>query len=495
LSAPVDSLRINYRPPGPVSRAFLESSAFVRGIRGPFGSGKSTLCCVDVLDLSLRQRPGPDGKRRTRGAIVRQTYPELKTTTIKTWHGIIPPNIGSWTDQGPPTHLLQSDDLDCEVMFIALDSSADVKKLLSMDLTWAWINEAREVPKAVIDGLTARVGRYPSAAQGGPSWFGVLMDTNSPDTDHWWYTLAEKDASNELGRQLIESTVQAEAALRAEGLLRPDQPLFEFFSQPGGLTAGAENAENLPAGYYHRLMAGKSEDWIKVYVHGEYGFLREGRPVYPEYADHLHCAKQKLIPAAGEATVGLDFGLTPAATFSQRLVNGQLITFHELVTTRMGAKNFALELAPELARYPQCIWDIVGDPSGSDAAQTDEQTVFQVLRANGINARPARTNDFMLRREAVGNALTRLVDGQPAVLISPTCPKLRKALAGGYCLKRVQVSGEKYRDKPDKDMNSHVAESQQYAFLELGENPRAMHGAKPMPGVIHPVGGKWNVFG
>ena len=92
----VDKLRITYEPPGPVSQAFIESRAFLRGIMGPFGSGKSTLCCVTILDLALKQAPGPDGVRRSRWAIVRQTYPELKTTTIKTWHDIVPPNIGQW---------------------------------------------------------------------------------------------------------------------------------------------------------------------------------------------------------------------------------------------------------------------------------------------------------------------------------------------------------------------------------------------------------------
>lgn len=281
MSVLTDQLAIAYRPPGPVAKAFLESGAFVRGIRGPFGSGKSTCCAVDIIDRAVTQQPH-NGKRRSRFAIVRQTYPELKTTTIKTWHEIVPPQMGHWVETGPPTHHLQSDDFDCEVMFLALDSPADVKKLLSMDLTGAWVNEAREVPKAVIDGLTARVGRHPSEAQGGCSWAGVTMDTNSPDSDHWWYVLAEKDTSTEFGRQMLESTLKAEEELRAMGLLAQDQPLYEFFSQPSGRSPQAENVENLRPGYYILLMAGKTEDWIKVYVDGEYGFVADGKPVYPE---------------------------------------------------------------------------------------------------------------------------------------------------------------------------------------------------------------------
>ena len=67
-----------------------------------------------------------------------------------------------------------------EVLFRALDRPADVKKLLSLELTGAWVNEAREVPKAIIDGLQGRVGRYPSMREGGCTWSGLMMDTNPP---------------------------------------------------------------------------------------------------------------------------------------------------------------------------------------------------------------------------------------------------------------------------------------------------------------------------
>lgn len=475
-----DELTINYQAPGPIADRFLRSRAFVRGIRGPFGSGKSTACVIAILEHILEQRPDRNGVRRSKWAIVRNTYPELKTTTISTWHEIVPPNVGRWVAQGPPCHTLtgmleDGTKYEAEVIFLALDSPADVKKLLSMNLTAAWVNEAREVPQSVIDGLTGRVGRYPSEADGGSSWSGVLLDTNPPDTEHWWYTLAERDTSTPNKAELVHSIDRTEAELRAKGLLEQDQPLFEFFAQPSGLCESAENADNLKPGYYTRLQAGKSEDWIKVYVRGEYGFVMDGKAVYPEYSDSLHASAEILVPSALKCTIGLDFGLTPAATFHQRLSNGRIISFDELVSERMGASRFAEVLAPRIAKYSHVPeWDIVGDPAGEQSAQTDEQTVFQILRAKGIKARPARTNDFALRRDAVGNALARILDGKPALMISQNCVRLRKALAGGYCYKRVLVSAEKYRDKPDKDMNSHVAESQQYALIEMGENPAAL---------------------
>src|SRR5574343_676729 len=207
-----DGLVLEYRNVPPTIAAFLASNAFVRGLRGPVGSGKSTTCCFEIMRRAKDQEPASDGIRYSRWAVILNTYPELKTTTIKTWHGLIPSSIGRWVDTGPPTHQLRFDDVSLEVLFLALDSPGDVGKLLSLELTGAWINEAREVPKAVLDALTTRVGRYPSARQGGPSWFGVIMDTNPPDTDHWWYRLAEE--------------------MHPVG--------FDFFAQPSGLSPEAE---------------------------------------------------------------------------------------------------------------------------------------------------------------------------------------------------------------------------------------------------------------
>lgn len=436
-------LDITYQPPGPVGDAFLQSAAFVRGIRGPIGSGKSTACCVEIVRKALEQQPVADGKRRTRWAIIRNTYPELRTTTMKTWWGLVPQNVGQWKDEGPPSHILEGEDFHIEVMFLALDRPDDIKKLLSLELTGAWINEAREVPKAILDALTGRVGRFPAMKDGGCTWFGILMDTNPPDSDHWWYRLAEED--------------------------RPAQ--FEFFAQPSGLAPDAENVENLPPGYYERAVLGKTEDWIRVYVRGEYGFAMDGKPVYPEYSDSLHC-KPVVIDTRLELRLGLDFGLTPAATFGQRGPMGDWRIKSEIVCEDMGAVRFAEAIHRHLDDHYRGIklGPITGDPAGDARAGTDEQTVFQVLRANKVIAHPAPSNDFTLRREAVARSLTRLVGPVPGLIIDPACIKLRKAMAGGYCFRRLKIAGDdRYQDKPDKNMHSHVAESLQYMLLGSGE--------------------------
>ncbi len=88
----------------------------------------------------------------------------------------------------------------------------------------------------------------------------------------------------------------------------------------------------------------------------------------------------------------------------------------------------------------------------------------------GIPIDAAHTNNFTIRRESVSVPLTNLnMQGEPNLIISPSCTFLGKALTGGYRYKRMQVSGEeKFQMKPDKSKYSHIAESLHYLMLGAG---------------------------
>jgi hypothetical protein len=473
-------LQFNWYPPGPVCERFVASDALVCGIRGPFGSGKSVACIAKLLRNFTQQKPGPDGVVRRRTAIVRNTYGELSTTTIKTWHAWIPRTVGHFIERAPPTHTIIANDssgrpvVEWEVLFLALDRPPDVAKLLSMDLSDAWINEARELPKAVLDGLTGRVGRYPQTVRNaeGKVTHGcaapqIVMDTNPPDTDHWWAKMADF-----ADPETLDKNREIAELLHNLGTLRTDQKLDEFFSQPSGRgQLGAENIGNLPAGYYERLMADKSAEWIKVYVDGDYGFVQEGKAVYPEYRDSTHC-REFVLNRHLPMYVGIDFGLTPAAVFGQRTPMGAWRIHSEFVTEDMGALRFGQMLGQIMReRYAGMTFAaITGDPAGEGRAQTDETTPFEMLRVSGIVAYPAPTNDYSKRRETFAFFLNRMIEGDPGMLVHPKCQRLRKALAGAYHYRRMAIVGEeRYHDQPVKDMASHVAEAGQYLLLGAGE--------------------------
>ncbi len=438
-------------------RRFHQSDAFVRALIGPIGSGKSVACVVEMLIKSLSQQPDASLKRKTRWVVVRNTYRELIDTTIKTFFDWFPEHLGIFKkmDMKFCVSLPLKDGTTAEIEFLfrALDKPDDIKKLLSLEVTGGWLNECREIPKQIMDMLIGRLGRYPRMIDGkGATWFGLIMDTNPPDSDHWFYKLFEED--------------------------RPDG--YEIFHQPSGVSPEAENIPNLPHNYYKNMRAGKDIEWINVYIHGQYGFVMDGKPVYPEYKDDIHFSPNEvIIPKNALIYIGLDFGLTPAATFGYLTPANRWIIFDELVSYDMGAANFAKMLKKHINHnYPQNKIEIYGDPSGDQRAQTDESTPFQVLDANGIVAWPAYTNDPIIRREAVAGAMCRMdFAGNPGFLIGPKAILTRKAHAGGYKYKRVQITGaDRFMDKPDKNKYSHVAESLQYLMLGAGEGSNVVGG-------------------
>ena len=478
-----------YKPDGDVLKSFMKDDTFFRGIRGPVGSGKSVGCCVEVFRRALGQAKGADGKRKSRWAIIRNTNPQLRTTTIKTWLDWFPENDwGKFTWSVPYTHHIKKGDLDLEVIFLALDRPEDVKKLLSLELTGIWINEAREIPKSIIDACTMRVGRFPSMREGGPTWTGVIADTNAPEEDHWWPIMA--------GEVPIPDHIPRE---QAKMLVKPDN--WRFFTQPPGMVEKknkegeleeyvpnpeAENSKNMMKSYYPNLIQGKTKSWIDVYVMNRLGHIQEGKPVYAMFAPDVHIAKEEIPIAAGQPIyVGVDFGLTPAAVLGQK-VRGRWFLQSEIVAIDMGIVRFAEVLRNELAtRFVAASEAIIyGDPAGDFRAQTDESTPFHILRGAGLRAFPTHSNSVDLRIEAVSSQLTKMIEGKPALLIDRRCSTLIKGFEGGYAYKRMEVSGERYADKPDKNMYSHVHDALQYMMLGAGEGRALMNNQKPaMPTV------------
>ena len=483
------SIDFKYKPDGEVLKSFMKDDLFFRGIRGPVGSGKSVACCVEVFRRALMQEKNEAGMRRSRWAIIRNTNPQLKTTTIKTWLDWFPESEwGRFAWSVPYTHHIKRGDIDLEVLFLALDRPEDVKKLLSLELTGVWVNEAREVPKSIIDACTMRVGRFPSMRDGGPSWTGVIADTNAPEEDHWWPIMS--------GEVPVPDHIPQE---QARMLVSP--PNWRFYTQPPGMVErkgedhsvigydrneNAENARNMKKDYYTNLVEGKTKSWIDVYVMNRLGHIQDGKPVYPMFAPEVHVAKEEIPIAANVPLyVGVDFGLTPAAVLGQK-IRGRWMIQGEIVAIDMGIVRFAEVLRTELSTRFSAVSDvyIYGDPSGDFRAQTDETTPFQILRGAGLRAFPTHSNSVDLRLESVSSQLMKMSEGKAAFLIDRRCPQLIKGFEGGYAYKRMEVSGERYADKPDKNMFSHIHDALQYLMLGSGEGRALINNQRPAKPVV-----------
>jgi hypothetical protein len=436
--------------PGPTVARFIRSRSRVKGIRGPIGSGKTTGALWAMMQEIYGQPPMHDGIRRARWLVVRNSYRELADTTIRSFWDWFPPDaLGEWRAQDM-IQKITGPDIDAEIIFRSLDRPDSIRKLLSLEISGAYVNEARELPLEVIQMIEGRLGRYPAIRSGGSGSKMLLMDTNPPDASHWWPEMFERE--------------------QPEG--------WEQFIQPSGLADNAENIANLPPNYYRDLIAGKSAEWVTVYVHGRYGFLASGKPVFPEFQTHIH-ARPAIEWNGQPVYVGLDFGLTPAAAIMQLPAGGGMQQIGEVTTTDTGAVRFAGELKRYLAeKFGGKVAKVWGDPAGDQRAQTDEISVFQVLRANGVPAIPAPPHDAMIRREALAGMMTRLtMTGDPAYTVSlRDCPVTVKGMSGFYCFRRVLVGGlePRFQDQPEKNKYSHVCEAAEYVALGLGEGSQVI---------------------
>ena len=492
-----------------------DQESFFRILVGPVGSGKSTGCTTEIMKIATIQDVDPRTLwRRSRFAIIRNTMPELKTTTVKTWLERWPEEMcGPLTRSSPITHHIKirpkngKPGLDAEIIFLALDQPRDIRKLKSLDLTAAWVNEASEVPRAAIELLKGRVGRFPPRdrfehegkhydlqARGRC----VIMDTNAPDEDHWMVELerVEKPQGFAFYHQPPAVLEVREAAkdyecVEPETWLRGqkfhEKQVYKAAGRHWVLNPLAENLDNLPDDYYQQQLAGSKLDWIRSFLQARYVYVQSGKPCIPDYVDEVFARDDVAILDNIEQQLGLDIGSTlqPAAVMGQRHPRGIWLIHDELVAKDMGLDNFStLLLQGVKERYKKLnIGTAWGDPAGITRDGLFEVTAFDHLKSKNIPALPAPSNEPTLRIEAITSCLTRVIDGKPGLIIHRRCVVLRKALSGAWHYRRLQVKGEpRYTDTPYKNHPySDVGDALGYLLLGGGEHRQLSRGSRPKP--------------
>ena len=445
-SAPEDDLKYCFEVPTSFFVARYNDTVFITG-----NSGKSSACVIHLLNTMVQQEPDADGIRKTRYVIIRNTSKQLHDTTKKTIDFWVPEPLYQWKE-AKMVYLFNfaledGTRVQSEWLLRSLDTPDQVRDLLSLEVTGAWINEGKEVREEIFQMLRGRIGRYPPPSEIQPTYPYIIIDTNPPDVEHWIYKFFEDAPRKD-----------------------PDlADMIEAFHQPSGLSPQAENIRNLPPRYYEDLCIGQDEDFIRVYVHGEYGYVKAGKPVFVNYQDSVHCAKEPIKPVkALTVIVGFDFGLYPACVFTQQYPIGKVVAFHEIVSTEptdldtLLIERFIPYINSELRGFELIV---VGDPAGKARSQVDSRTCYTIFHSYNIKAYPAYTNALHDRIKAVNIYLTRTIGEDPAFVISPTCKYLRKALISEYKFRKLRVSGDRYSDMPEKNIYSHIAEALQYALL------------------------------
>lgn len=495
-----------YWPDGNTLVDFLEDrTSRVKIIQGPQGSGTSSACCQHIYQQATQQ-PVVEGKQRFRCHIFRETYAKIEETVLRTWlDWFDPKEFGRFFETRPYLHEVRVGALELDVIFMAMDDIRDAKSYFdSLETSLIFFNEIQHAQLAVIRHAASRVSppRYPANKDGGCAWGGLIGDTNAPPADHWIPIMrGDVPAPDWMGEE------------EKKALRKPDN--WKFYLQPPGLievvdergellgykpNPRAENLKHLHAqgvdplgaqNFYMEKIGAQTKQWIDAYIMNRSAVVVDGRPVYPLFRRDVHVSDRHLDPIEGTpVTIGLDFGRQPAALIGQHL-RGDWFIQREFLGRDESTVQFAPALKAYLAQhYPGYDYNFWGDPAGNQRGQASDTTPFDVCRAHGINVRPSPDgqNRQSLRQEAMNSVLQRRsTSGRAsALLVDPRCTTFITGMSGGYFMRRIRVSTERFAEDPEKNQYSHICEAGEYLMLGGGEGRSAVRGSE-RPKIVNTI--------
>lgn len=474
-----DSLRLLFAPVGPVAAAFGLCLAILSAIMGPVGGGKTTEAIAKIVRIGNMQGAVWDARRgcfvkKCRGAVVRDTYPNLDRTVIKSWLRWFPKDMpgARWSGEAPRTHSFTLGfgikgtpgyfEVDHEVIFVAIGDHAVEDVLRGLELTWLWLNEMDLLPRSIVEIGIGRIGRYPSGELGACLFPQIIGDFNAPEEDNWTVDLI-------IEQKLDPVAVEAFQALFGAGGAGPQRPLIGFHRQPGGREDGAENLHNLPGGraYYIAQAALMAPDKKRRMIDNRIGPIRKGTPVYPEFIDDLLYDAKDVAPTGHvrrfEANkrlpllIGADQDICPGAViaqldpeYDQLLVLDELARIFEdddghIEISQMGGAAFGREVAARIqTRFPgHEIALAVCDPAGGAGERAIGHSSWRrdFQKGLGVTVKKAAVpgNELEPRLKAVRERLGARVPGRPRLIVHERCRILRKAFNSRYVWSRVSV--------------------------------------------------------
>lgn len=443
--------------PHPTLEKFHSDNSKIRLIMGPYRSGKSVAACMEILLRACAMPKCLDGIRRCKVGVVRNTYDRLSNTTVKTWDqwGRQIGLIGQRSKPSIQREYVFNDGngiVELDLLFLALDKEIDIDKLASLEVTFLFANEFRQIPYMMMSHFFDRTGCYPPKVICPDSyWRGIWLDTNPPNIRS--QIRRDFEVIVPKGYKLFK---------QPPGLLKDDKG--EWIKNPK-----AENVENLPDNYYLDMVSGATEEHIKVYACNQYGSTYEGQKVYKSYNDNLHAVDTIEISKDNSILLAFDYGRVCPACLLLQFVDGQLRAIKEFIGTYMSVdKLYEIVIGPYLAVHCEGLAvETIGDPANTGEGQ-------QLLEKCGLDAYPARTNKIETRINTMEIYLRRLVDeGIPGFILSKQeCPTLHDGFLGAYHYKKLQVVGDgNYKDVPEKNHPySDIHDCAQYAALHFTQN-------------------------
>lgn len=454
------------------------SDKYLKLICGPYGSGKSCACAMDVFMNAAAQTPAPDGVRYSRVGVIRSSYPELQAATRRSLLEVLPSDCGTIQSTGSPMKGLYNIPLpdgtriQLELELWSVQTEDDTERLKSANWSFAWVNEATGCAAAVYTAILSRIGRFPPQSMGGVRWAGVIMDFNRPvigswlddflnnPKDNWeviWQPPAVFKKENDAGETVYEINAEAEN-LENLGAFEDDDP-EDFTAIQKGMRFYRNQVEAL-------VKTGRTD-----IIDNQYALLAvaivDGKPVYSNFDKVRHVSRKPLepLPLLPIVLAQDQSGIHPAAVIMQEQA-GRWCVLDELYMEGEGYESFLVSgLIPLLRnKYPSNPVYCVIDPSNQrDSWQGI--TPKERLMDYGLKAITEISNSPKVRIQCVEHMLN-LYDG--GLLISPTCEMLIRGFESEYRYRRLRAAGSVgavYTVQPDKNEYSHVQDAIGYACI------------------------------
>ena len=419
----------------PTQRAYAYSRAVVNLIYSNTGEGKTYASVVAMLIHA--QRCG----RPIRCAIVRDTHENIKTSTARSIMEMFETTPWVYRFRNDYKQLTFFTNPQVDVDLFGIDDPASLSKLQGPEYALIWLEEPAPMADKANAGLSEEVfnAALVRATRQKNTMARLQISMNPADQEHWTY------------KRIIEPE-----------FIDPNEPEITkavFRIEPG------ENPHVNPisraavrAAYRHDQAS------YMRYALGQFAPVYRGKRVTPEFNPELHVAPEALEPAPGLVSFRIwDSWHNPCCLIGQITTIGRLVFIDEIKLENSDIRTLIEAHVKPLMNSPRWkgkarAWRDIGDftmkvPDQSNKQESAARVVedaFGTIFEHG----PVK---WEIMKNGMKKALNMNIEGLPAVLISPSCRQLIRALSGAWHYK-TDNSGNIISATPEKDEASHIGD-------------------------------------
>lgn len=395
-----DEQVINSYQPLPSQRKFHESEKPFKCYMGGFGSGKTKGGVWECLDQGLIF-PG------NRIAIMRDTMPDLRDTTMATFFDECPPEL-IYTYRRKENVVILTN--GTEFLFRSFRQYATSArnqfqtKLKGLNLGGFYVDEMNEITK---DEFILMMGRLrmqvPDAKDGRKFKHFGIGTTNPTNEQHWIFSMFAGPEADKVRYELVQ--------------------------------ASSRENPNLPPDYIPNLEKAYPPSWVAMFIDGKFGQMIRGQPMYESFKVGWHDKNRVLAQSHLPVHRYWDFGWhRPAVVWAQVSSDGHWRIIRELLGYNQHIQSFAPKVL-ELSNTHFGGYGFVdyGDPAGKQVNDKSNRSTVKILDEDfGIKIQ-SRASGVKEGVDIVQKKLITAINGLAGLQIDPElCPVLIAGFIGGY---------------------------------------------------------------